>query len=143
MSGTTIDVWNVRYGLYRPLYLPLVATVVLDSISVSTSVVTGAPVHVVRVVLDGLHLLLTPHPSNIPATPTGKGVGSQTSVRGGRDPPVSHSVCILDVDWLELTLKHCNNALLGKDFEQVLRIPMNDSDAKILCDYCLAAVQDA
>lgn len=87
---------------YRPLYLPVTGTVVLDSASVSTSLVTGAPVHVVRVVLDGLHLLLTPTPPDL-----------TTGERG------QHSVCVLDVEWMELTLKHCNNALLSKDFQQV------------------------
>ena len=89
---------------FRPLYLPVAATVVLDSVSMSTSVVTGAPVHVVRVVLDGLHLLLTPHPVPSHPLPPGKS---------------GHSVCVLDMEWLELTLKHCNNALLSKDFQQV------------------------
>lgn len=75
------------------------ATLVLDFVSLSTSVVAGAPVHVVRVVLDGLHLLLTPSRTNS-ATP-------------------SHSVCVLDVEWLEVTLRHCNNALLNQDFPNV------------------------
>ncbi len=80
----------------------------LDSVSVSTSVVSGAPVHVVRVVLDGMHLLLTPHPPHTP--PMGRREG----------PPAGcHSVCVLDMEWFELTLKHCNNALLSKDFQQV------------------------
>ena len=84
----------------RPLYLPLVATLVLDFVSLSTSVVSGAPVHVVRVVLDGLHLLLTP---------------SRTS----NATPSHHSVCVLDVEWLEVTLRHCNNAMLNQDFPNV------------------------
>lgn len=83
----------------RPLYLPLVATLVLDFVTLSTSVVAGTPVHVVRVVLDGLHLLLTPSRTN-----------SATS---------SHSVCVLDVEWLEVMLRHCNNALLNQDFPNV------------------------
>lgn len=80
------------------------ATLVLDSVSLSTSVVTGAPVHVVRGVLDGLHLLLTP-----------------ASLRpGARGAP--HSVCVLDVEWLEVTLRHCDNALLDDAFQKVLSL---------------------
>ena len=75
---------------------------VLDSLSVSTSVVTGAPVHVLRVVLDGLHLLLTPT----------AGEGSVSS---------AHSVCVLDVEWLEINLRLCDNQLMDNDtFQKVL-----------------------
>ena len=42
----------------RPLHLPLHVLVCLDSVSLSTSLVTGAPVLVLRLVTDGTYLLL-------------------------------------------------------------------------------------
>lgn len=89
------------------------ATLVLDSVSLSTSIVTGAPVHVVRMVLDGLHLLLTPGPA-----PGDAGEGGGDAERRSRTVS-SPSVCVMDVEWLELTLKHCSNALLNDDFHKV------------------------
>lgn len=106
-----IDVWSAMtccLSVCSPLYLPLVATVVLDSVSLSTSVVTGAPVHVVRVVVDGLHLLLTPskpHPQPQARSKAASG----------------HSVCVMELEWLEITFKHCDNALLSEDFQRVCR----------------------
>lgn len=85
------------------------ATLVLDSVSLSTSVVAGAPVHVVRVVLDGLHLLLSPckpHPQ------------SQRKDEGA----TGHSVCVMELEWLEVTFKHCDNALLNEDFQKVCHV---------------------
>ena len=89
--------------LCRPLYLPLVATLVMDSISLSTSIVGGAPVHVVRVVLDGIYLLLT-----------SSHCGKHKKPLGG-----SHSVCVVEVEWLEATLRLCNNDLLNEELQRV------------------------
>lgn len=90
---------TASFSVCSPLYLPLVATVLLDSVSLSTSLVTGAPVQVVRVVLDGVYLLLANQPQS-------------------QSPP-SHSVCVLEVEWLEFTLRLCNNSLLNEDFQKV------------------------
>ena len=67
--------------------------------------VAGAPVHVVRVVMDGLRLLLTPTQPHPQAEAADK-------VRG-------HSVCVMEVEWLEVNFKHCDNTLLNEDFQKV------------------------
>lgn len=119
----------------RPLYLPLVATLVLDSVSLSTSVVGGAPVHVVNVVLDGLHLLLTP------SRPRPQDGAEQRSEGGP-------SVCVMDLEWLQVTFKHCDNALLHEDFQKVCS-PLQftstvDQAFVILClTSCAAVLPDA
>lgn len=74
-----------------------------DSVNMSTSVVTGAPVHVVRVVLDGFYVLLA---------------AKQT--RGGQSSgDFGHSVCVMEVEWFELTVRLCNSSLLNEDFQEV------------------------
>ena len=84
----------------------------------STSIVAGAPVHVLRVVLDGAYLLLTA--TKAPPTTTSSSFPYSSSSSGSPSSSVcSSSVCVMELEWLELTLRHCNSALLNKEVQKV------------------------
>jgi len=114
-----MHIFSFSPASYSPLYLPLVATVVLDLVSLSTSIVAGAPVHVLRMVLDGAYLLLTATKSP-PTTTFSSSSPYPLSSSGSRSSSVcSSSVCVVELEWLELTLRHCDSALLNKEVQKV------------------------
>ena len=118
-STKTDSVASLLPCLCRPLHLPLVATVVLDSGSMSTSIVTGAPVHVVSMVLDGVYLLLTATKPTPSGKPTSQSPSSSFLSSSSSPTSHSHSVCVIEVEWLCFTLRHCNNSILNEEVQKV------------------------
>lgn len=90
---------------YKPLHLPLHMLLCLDSVSLSTSLVTGAPVLVLRLVTDGVYLLLAHEQYEHP-------------------DPKQGFVCVLEMEWFELTVRLCDNTQLGEEYHQLFaRLP--------------------
>jgi autophagy-related protein 2 len=85
---------------YCPLHLPLTALLSVSSVQLSTSLVVGSPLLVVRVLVDHTHLAL----SNTRHQP----------------PSLSEDyVCVLDLDWFELTLRLCNTAQFEEESQKL------------------------
>ena len=106
---------------YRPLYLPLNVLLSFDSVSLSTNLVTGAPVLVLKLVVDGTYLSLANqqlqrHTGSSSDAGTGGGGGAT-----GRHASAGsmHHVCVLEMEWFELTLRLCDNSLFGGDYQKV------------------------
>ena len=85
--------------IYSPLYLPLHVFLSFDSVSLSTNLVTGAPVLVLKLVVDGTYLSLA---SRQPDSST----------------PLNH-VCVMEMEWFELTLRLCDNSHFAGDYQKV------------------------
>ncbi|XP_064403938.1 autophagy-related protein 2 homolog B-like isoform X2 [Halichondria panicea] len=90
---------------YKPLHLPLHLLLTLDSVSVSTSLVTGAPVMVVRLIADNTQILLSHEQVHQP-------------------DPKQGFVCVVEMEWFECTLRLCSNDLLGEEDQELFsRLP--------------------
>jgi hypothetical protein len=93
---------------YRPLYLPLHVLLSFDSVSLSTNLVTGAPVLVLKLVVDGTYLSLA-----------NQQLRHRGAAKGGGGPGSMHHVCVLEMEWFELTLRLCDNSQFGGDYQKV------------------------
>ena len=94
---------NTHTHTHRPLCLPLTLLLQMDTISLSTSVVTGSPVLVVRLVMDGTYLLL-----------------SNEQQQHAVSPVVSaEPVCVLEMEWFEMTFRLCNSDQFEGDYQKV------------------------
>ena len=84
--------------------------------SLSTNLVTGAPVLVLKLVVDGTYLSLANqqlHQQHGASSGGGGGNG------GGSSPgPLLH-VCVLEMEWFELTLRLCDDSQFGGDYQKV------------------------
>ena len=79
-----------------------------DSVSLSTNLVTGAPVLVLKLVVDGTYLSLA-NRQQLGAVPS-----SSMANATARD-----HVCVLEMEWFELTLRLCDNSQFGGDYQKV------------------------
>jgi len=99
---------------YRPLHLPLSVMLMIQSVSLSTNVVTGSPLLVVKLIVDGAYLFLS---------------NSQEDTTSQQQ----NWVCVMEMDWFEMTLRLCNNAQCEGDYQKVgLEVFQSCSDAQ----YC-------
>ena len=106
-SSTIRKLHFIFLSFSRPLYLPLHVLLSLDSVSLSTNLVTGAPVLVLKLVVDGTYLSL----ANQQQRSSGSGVPNSTAAM--------HHVCVLEMEWFELTLRLCDNSQFGGDYQKV------------------------
>ena len=106
----------------RPLYLPLHVLLSFDSMSLSTNLVTGAPVLVLKLVVDGTYLSLANQQQHQQrGAGSGGGGGGGNGGGSGRASPGSLlHVCVLEMEWFELTLRLCDNSQFGgEDYQKV------------------------
>lgn len=115
---------------HSPLYLPISVLMGVSSIQLSTSIVAGSPLLVVRILVDHTHLAL----SDVYQKPASLREGmcvrlAETSscielpVCGYHmylviSPSLDY-VCVLDLDWFELTLRLCNTAQFEEESQKV------------------------
>ena len=93
----------------RPLYLPLHVLLSFDTVSLSTNLVTGAPVLVLRLVIDGTYLsLANRHLSG--------GVASSLT---NPAPKAADHICVLEMEWFEMSLRLCDNSQFAGDYQKV------------------------
>lgn len=78
----------------------------------------GAPVLVLKLVVDGTYLSLANRQS-----PTVVGVAS--SLPGSFPPPLNH-VCVLEMEWFELTLRLCDNSQFAGDYQKVCLLTVSN-----------------
>lgn len=60
---------------------------------------------VLKLVVDGTYLSLA---------------NQQQRGRGGGSPGAMYHVCVLEMEWFELTLRLCDNSQFGGDYQKVL-----------------------
>ena len=104
-----------------PLHLPLRMLLGVGSVQLSTSLVAGSPLLVVRLLVDHTNLALSDspphHPPSLRGTQYTSSCGSLSfclSVFSSSD-----YVCVLDLDWFELTLRRCNKAQFEEESQKV------------------------
>ena len=73
---------------YRPLYCPWVIVLCVDSVNMATSIVTGSPLLVLRVMLDNAYLFLANKKESIDLK--------------------KESVCVVEMNLFDLTLRVCS-----------------------------------
>ena len=77
---------------------------------------TGAPVLVLKLVVDGTYLSL--------ANQQQHGDGSGYGGHGSPGTTAGHHVCVVEMEWFEMTLRLCDNSLLGEADQKVRMIVM-------------------
>ncbi|KAL5463584.1 hypothetical protein EMCRGX_G032495 [Ephydatia muelleri] len=109
---------------YRPLYCPWVVVLCVDSVNMATSIVTGSPLLVLRVMLDNAYVFLANKKENIDLQ--------------------KESVCVVEVDLFDLTLRVCsvspemNSHKLFTGPEIALECSNNNIHIRTCVDSCVA-----
>ena len=93
----------------RPLYLPLHVLLSFDTVSLSTNLITGAPVLVLRLVVDGTYLSL----ANLHLP------GGVASSLANPTPKAGDHVCVMEMEWFEMSLRLCDNSQFAGDYQKV------------------------